>query len=487
MKNTKTFYITTPIYYASGSPHIGHAYTTIAADVLARHYRQKGDKVFFLTGTDEHGAKIQQIADERGVSSKEFVDGIASEFKKLFKKLEISNDNFIRTTDKGHEKSVSEALQKMYDEGYIYKGEYEALYCVECEQYKNISDLVDGKCPDHKKEPEIHKEESYLFRLSAFQDDLLKKIKNDKYKIRPIGRKNEIVSFYEKEGLNDVAFSRKKKKVSWGIELPFDNNHTTYVWADAFLNYLTGLGWTAETSEYKTFWPADVQLMSKDIFRVHATIWPAMLLALGEKLPKYLFIHGYFTINGHKMGKSQGNAIDPTEIVEKYSADALRYFILRDIPFGNDGDFSTERLVARYNSDLSGGLGNLLQRTLTMVKKYNVKPKKMGTKIPVKNIYNSIEDLEFGKALDKIWLQIKYCDTYIEKNKPWELAKSDKEKLTKVLQEVYDSLVTVAHHLEPFMPETSEKMKKQLETLKPEPLFPKTVECFDDRALGIIK
>lgn len=468
------FYVTTPIYYASGSPHIGHAYTTIAADVLARYYRQKGDEVFFLTGTDEHGAKIQEVAEEKKETPKQFVDGVAEEFKTLFKKLDISNNNFIRTTEKEHEKSVSEALQKMYDAGYIYKGEYEALYCVECEQYKSKSDLVDGLCSDHKKKPEVHKEESYLFKLSAFQDDLLKKIKKDEYKIRPTKRKNEVVSFYEKEGLSDIAFSRKKEKVEWGIELPFDKGHTAYVWADAFLNYLTGLGWTTKTKDYKTFWPADVQLMSKDILRVHATIWPAMLLALGEELPKQLFIHGYFTVNGHKMGKSQGNTVDPTKIADEYGADVLKYFILRDIPFGNDGDFSTERLAVRYKSDLSGGLGNLMQRTLTMINKYNVKPKKLDTNVPVKQIHEYIEKLEFDKALDKIWLQIKYCDTYIENNKPWDLAKEGKDKkLEEVLSTVYHYLKNIQKQIYPFMPETSEKMKKQLETLKPKPLFPK--------------
>ncbi|MBU2640051.1 MAG: methionine--tRNA ligase, partial [Nanoarchaeota archaeon] len=308
------FYVTTPIYYTNSDPHVGSAYTTIAADVLARWHRLKSEDVFFLTGTDEHGQKIQETAESKNINPKIFVDKIAKKFQDVFKLLNISNDYFIRTTNKNHEKEVQRILQELYDKKYIYKGHYESYYCVGCEQYLTESDLVDGKCPLHKIEPELRKEEAYLFKLSKFQNQLLKLIKSGKYCILPENRRKEIITFLE-SGLKDISISRLKEKIYWGVELPFDKNHTCFVWVDAFWNYLTGL---KEKNKFNEFWPPDIQLMAKDILRVHATIWPALLLATGNKLPKTLFIHGYFTVNGQKMSKSLGNVVSPEVLVKNY-------------------------------------------------------------------------------------------------------------------------------------------------------------------------
>jgi methionyl-tRNA synthetase len=475
----KKFYITTPIYYANAKPHIGHAYTTITADVLARYHRMRGDDVYFLTGTDEHGVKIQQIADKTGKKPKEFVDEISAAFSEAWDVLNISNDNFIRTTDSAHVRAVKEVAQELFDKKIIYKGKYEALYCVGCEQYKTKAELVDGKCPDHKTEPEMHTEEAYLFRMSKFQEELSKLIKNDKFKIGPETRKNEIISFYEKEGLKDVAISRKKEKVPWGIELPFDKNHTLYVWIDAFLNYLTGLGWPKDKKLYKKFWPADLQLMSKDILRVHATIWPALLLAMGEKLPKQLFVHGYFTIDGQKMSKSLGNVIDPVELAQKYGVDEVRYFLSREISFGEDGDFSFIRFEGRYNADLANGLGNLVARVLSMCEKYfdsKIPKKTSGSAAPTWESYEiNMEKLAPHLALKDVWDLISFCDSFINTEAPWQLAKFDKERLSRVIYTLLETLRHIAWQIAPFMPMTSDKIFEQL-GLKPETEKKKSLE-----------
>src|SRR3989344_802082 len=388
----KKFYVTTPVYYTNSSPHVGSAYTTIAADVLARWHKLKSENVFFLTGTDEHGQKIQEVAEEKKIKPKEFVDKIANEFKDVFRLLNISNDNFIRTTDKQHEKEVKKILQELYRKKYIYKGYYESYYCVGCEQYLTESDLVDGKCVLHNREPELRKEEAYLFRLSKFQDRLLNLIKSGKYSILPERKRKEIISFIE-SGLKDISISRLKKKVYWGIELPFDKKHVVYVWIDAFWNYITGL---KIKKQFNKFWPADVQLMANDILRVHATIWPALLLATGNKLPKKLFVHGYFTVNGQKMSKSLDNVISPEYIVKEYGVDSLRYFLMRQIPFGQDGDFSEEALRERLNNELANELGNLVSRTLSLSEKNfkSVKRQKIELKIELKKIEKLIENFE---------------------------------------------------------------------------------------------
>lgn len=475
MKNK--FYVTTPIYYVNAAPHLGSAYTTIAADVLARYYRGKygAENVFFMTGTDEHGAKIQEIAEAAKKTPKEFTDEIVQGFKKTWENLNIDYDNFIRTTDKEHEKAVAWVTQKLYDQGDIYKGTYEALYCVGCEQYKTKSELIDGIiCPDHNRECEIHEEDAYLFALSKYADEIKKRIENDEIKIRPETRKNEVLSFINHEGLNDIAVSRKKENVSWGVDLPFDKDHTTYVWIDAFLNYLTGLGWPNTAIKAEKFWPADVQLMAKDILRVHATIWQAMLLALGLETSKQLFVHGYFTVDGKKMSKSLGNVLEPNALVEKFGADAVRYAVLREFPFGSDGDISEAKISARYNSDLANDLGNLVQRTVTFIKNNDLSVKTLEETRLDESIEKAIVNLEFDEALRKIWNIVRFTNQFIDEKQPWVMVRVlNTGEVVEVMEYVVGSLLKVAHHLAPFMPDTAEKIKAQLKSLKAEPLFPR--------------
>ena len=450
---TKKFYITTPIFYPNSEPHVGSAYTVIVADVLARWNKLLGKKTFFLTGTDEHGQKIQEIAKKNKESPKHFVDKMAEKFKQSFKLINSSHDYFIRTTDKKHEEEVKKLLQELYNKKYIYKGKYEAYYCVGCEQYLTESDLIDGKCPLHNKEPELRKEEAYLFKLSNFQNKLLKLIESGEYEILPKNRRKEITTFI-REGLQDISISRLKERVSWGIELPFDSNHTCFVWIDAFWNYITGL---KNKNKFKEFWPADVQLMAKDILRVHATIWPSLLLATGNKLPKTLFVHGYLTINGKKISKSLGNAISPEYFVEKYGADSLRYFLVKNIPFGQDGDFSETKLIERNNNELANKLGNLVSRVSTLAEKYGLEKteNKILKKLNLKKIEAHFENYELDKALSEIFSFIDKCNEYVQEKKPWET----KDK--KILYELADSIKTITILLWPFIPETSEKIAKQ--------------------------
>jgi len=472
----KSFFITTPIYYVNDVPHIGHSYTTIAADALARYHKLRGHDVFFLTGTDEHGIKIQQTAQKMEKSPKGFCDEIAEKFKAAWKSLDIEYDNFIRTTNPRHEEAVTQVLQKLYDDGYIYKGKYEALYCVGCEQFKMKSDLVDGRCPDHKTEPEQRSEECYLFKLSAFQDKLYELIKSDKFKIMPAERKNEVLSFLENEGLQDVSISRDRTKVRWGIPLPFDSSHTTYVWVDAFLNYITGLGWPQDKNNFEKFWPPTVQLMAKDILRVHATIWVSILMALGIELPQTYFVHGYFTVNGQKMSKSLRNVIDPVALSKKYGADAIRYFILSEFPFGTDGDFSIRRLEEAYNSDLANDFGNLLHRTLPMMSKYcdgEVPEPKEKDLIDeelrgvVASVLDSLggyfKELRFREILSEIWKIVRRTNKYIDEAAPWALFKEgNRERLDTVMYNTLEAIRIVAILTYPFMPKASLGVWRQL-------------------------
>lgn len=482
--NEKKFYITTPIYYVNATPHIGHTYTTVAADILARFHRMIGDKTFFLTGTDEHGAKIEEKAWEAGMEPREFTNEISAKFQLAWDELNISNDRFLRTTEEGHMKAVQAALEYMYDKGDIYLGSYEGLYCTGCEQFWNEKDLIDGKlCPDHKIPAVRMSEESYMFKLSRYQDELLEKIKEDEIKILPSEKKKEIISFYENEGLKDVSFSRKN--VKWGIPLPWDKSHTTYVWADAFLNYLTGLGWAGPKSPldkggWGDYWPADVQLMSKDIIRVHATIWPAMLLSLGLPLPKILFVHGFFLIDGQKMSKSLGNVIAPEDLKARYGVDGARYLLMSATPFGHDGDISWEKFDEKYNADLANGIGNLLARSVTLAEKLenakikmqndNAKIDKWGKDEFVHDVAETWEYykrtmnlIKLGEALEAIAFgSVVFLDKYITTTKPWELIKNNDQRAGIVIYNILERLRHIALMLYQFMPETAEKIYQAL-------------------------
>jgi len=478
-------YITTPIYYVNDRPHIGHAYTTVAADVLARWHKQKGGKVFFLTGADEHGAKIAAAAAAAGKSEKEFVDEKTQSFKDVWQKLNIEYNNFLRTTDPAHIAAVQTAIQRLKEKGLIYKGQYEGLYCQGCEQYKTRDDLIDGKCPEHQTEPQLMKEESYFFKLSQFEKQLKKKIESDELEIKPAERKNEILSFINK-GLKDISISRVN--VSWGIPLPFDNNFSLYVWVDAFLNYLTGLGWSGKAGKPPKSFPPDIQLMSKDILRVHATIWPGLLLALELPLPKKLFVHGYFTVNGQKMSKSLGNVIWPEDLVEKFGVDGARYLLLSSLTSGQDGDISWEKLKEKYNADLANNLGNLVSRVLKLNE--NIKAKIGKEKPKIKNfdtrakrkveknecsLDSLYEEIKLKEILDKIWEQVNWANKYIEEKKLWELVKTSPKEGKKVLSELLSLISEIAEAISPFLPETSEKISARLKTQKSEPLFPRHV------------
>ncbi len=461
---SKKFYITTPIYYVNAEPHIGHTYTTIAADCLARYHRMIGDRTFFLTGTDEHGEKNEEIAKNKGVKPQEYVDGVSAKFEMTWDTLNISNDRFIRTTETEHKTAVSNALQQMYDNGFIYKGEYEGLYCRGCEQYKTEKDLIDGKCPDHQKKPEIMKEECYMFKLSKFSGVLRERIESDEFEIRPIEKKKEVLAFL-RQGLNDISFSRKNTK--WGVPLPWDTDHVAYVWADAFLNYLTGLGWKGEAGKGPDFWPAELQLMSKDILRVHATIWPAMLLALDLPLPKKFFIHGFFLVDGQKMSKSIGNVIAPNELIDKYGVDGTRYLLMSATPFGNDGDIGWKKFDDKYNADLANDLGNLLNRVLAMTDKYFegiVPAKAEGFLGQTWTQYRkAMDENRIHEALEITWNLISNANQYIEQQQPWQLAKNDdKKELGNTIYVLLETLRHIAWMIYPFLPATAEETFKQL-------------------------
>jgi methionyl-tRNA synthetase len=488
----KNFFITTPVYYVNDKPHIGHAYTSVAADVLARARKLQGDEVFFLMGTDEHGLKIQKKAEEAGKKPQTYADEIASEFKNLWDKLDIKYDAFIRTTDENHKTAVQKVLQTLFDKGAIYRGFYEGLYCVGCEQFKSENELVNGRCPDHDTDCEVVKEESYLLKMTDLQDELVGKIEKDEFIIRPEKYKKEILSFLTKEKLKDVSISRKN--VKWGIPLPFDAEHTTYVWFDAFLSYLTGLDWDGEANffqspafplreqshrnsskpDFSKFWPADVQLIGKDILRVHATIWPVMLMHLGIEFPKILFTHGHLLSGGRKMSKTIGNVIGIDEMLEKFGVDGTRYLLMSAGTFGEDVDVMMERLTEKYNADLANGIGNLVSRVLKLSSISNIQIP-ISNKIPNPNdkVSNFIKNLEFEKALDNIWKIVREDDKFVEENKPWELAKNNPDKFKEVMQKLVSDLYLISELLIPFMPETAEKIKKTLETKKAEILFPR--------------
>jgi methionyl-tRNA synthetase len=450
------FYVTTSIAYSNAAPHIGYAMELIQADVLARYHRGKGEDVWFLTGTDEHGTKIKRAAEDAGKDPQTYVDQMSTGFKNLAADLNVSTNQFIRTTDEIHRKAAQEFWKVCAKD--IYKAEYEGWYCVGCETFYTDTDVPNHICPIHKVKLEKIKEENYFFKLSAYNDEIKRLITSDELLVRPVSRKNEILALLDR-GLEDISISRDKKQLSWGIPVPGDANQVMYVWFDALTNYITALGYP-NGENFTKFWPADVQIIGKDIIRHHAAIWPAMLLSAGVSLPKSLYVHGFISSDGHKMSKSLGNVVAPHEVINKYGVDALRYYLLREIPSDGDGDFSWSRMEQAYNEDLANDLGNLVQRVQVMVTKYLSRV--IGDLPPhshdVEPFEEAMNELRFDKALAEVWLLIRGLNQYLEEEKPWSLQKTDKTQLSNVLHHAVSDLIQIAAMLMPFMPETAKKI-----------------------------
>ncbi len=478
--SNKKFYITTAIDYVNGLPHIGHAFEKIQTDVVARYHRSLGENVLFLTGADENSLKNVQAAEKEGITVQELVDRNSQVFYNLKDVLNLSFDDFIRTTEKRHIQGV-EKLWKTCQKD-IYKKIYEGLYCVGCEAFYKESELINGLCPEHKKAPELVKEENYFFKLSKYQKQLKELIKKDKLKIIPETRKNEVLSFIN-SGLKDICISRSKERAhGWGIPTPGDPSQVVWVWFDALGNYITAVGYGSDENRFKDLWPADIHFIGKGILRFHAVYWPAMLLSAGLALPKSIFVHGYITVDGGKMSKSIGNVINPIELVEKYGTEPVRYFLLREMPPTQDGDFTYEKFEDRYMADLSRGLGNFVARVVTLATKLKTQNSKLKTttqnlklKKEIENAQQtwkkSLDELKFNEALVAIWKLIGFCDKYIEQTKPWE----ESDKQGEVINDLLLALSNIAKMLKPFLPETSEKILEQLKTKESKSLFPRLI------------
>jgi methionyl-tRNA synthetase len=464
------FYVTTPIYYVNATPHVGHAYTTIAADVLARHHRQRGDETFFLSGTDEHGTNIPRVAAEAGLDVQEFVDRNAAAFREMTERINASNDFFIRTTDRRHGSAVQEFVQRIYDAGAIYEGVYSGLYCPRCEAFYTEAELVDGKCPVHGIVPERVEEKNWFFRLSAFQDRLLALYDANPELVLPRFRYNEARSFIE-QGLEDISVSRASER--WGVPVPWDPEQTVYVWVDALINYWSALAFARDGQDLRDeLWPAVRHMLGKDILKFHCVIWPALLLAAGLEVPKQLFVHGYLLFDERKMSKSEGNVIDPLELIDVYGADPVRFYLLREVQFGHDGSVSIDGVHERYERELGNDLGNLLSRTTAMIARYRdgQLPEAAGTESAAglaglgADVARLLDAFDVTGALERVWKEVRSLNALVEERKPWELAKDDSRasELDATLYELADGLRAVAIALSSYLPESAPRILEAL-------------------------